>query len=64
MIPIAKCKSATHSCLSQPTKPRTKAELNNNQEAQLLQDRITILVLKTLRDSALTLSQTNFGHGY
>ena len=57
MIPSATCKSATHSCFSQLTKPRTKAELNNNQEAQLLQDRITILVFHTFCDSAVTLAR-------
>ena len=57
MIRSAKCNSATHSCFSQPTKPRTKAELNNNQEAQLLQDRIAILVFQTFCDSAVTLAR-------
>ena len=57
MITSAKCNSATHSCFSQPTKPRTKAELNNNQEAQLLQDRIAILVFQTFCDSAVTLAR-------
>jgi len=57
MIPIAKCKYVTHSCFSQPPKPRTKAELNNNQEAQLLQDRIAILVFQTFCDSAVTLAR-------
>jgi hypothetical protein len=57
MITSAKCNSAAHSCFSQPTKPRTKAELNNNQEAQLLQDRIAILVFQTFCDSAVTLAR-------
>ena len=57
MITSAKCNSAPHSCFSQPTKARTKAELNNNQEAQPLQDRTAILVFQTFCDSAVTLAR-------